>query len=94
MARVIAVVASATFLLPRRLLRGFGWGDWLTRGLPLVQYADVPFRMLVAEQFDRLVAPIEGRYSPDELTGWMRGLGLQLEALLPDLGWRAIARRP
>jgi SAM-dependent methyltransferase len=94
MARLIAVVAAAAFLAPRRLFRRFEWGDWLTRGLPLVQYADVPFRMLVAEQFDRLVAPIEGRYSPDELTGWMRGLGLQLEALLPDLGWRAIARRP
>ena len=66
----------------------------LTRGLPLVHYADVPFRMLVAEQFDRLVAPIEHRYRADEVKAWFEAIGFELVALLPGLGWRAIGRRP
>jgi len=49
----VSAVAQAAFLVPRRALRRWSFGDRLTRGLPLVQYADVPFRMLVAEQFDR-----------------------------------------
>jgi hypothetical protein len=29
--------------------------------------------MVVSEQFDRLVAPIEGRFRRDEVEGWLRG---------------------
>src|SRR4029450_10774432 len=54
---LVAVTASVFFLWPRRLLRRFPLGDRLTYGLPLVHYVEVPFRMLVAEQFDRVVAP-------------------------------------
>jgi SAM-dependent methyltransferase len=90
----IAAMATPLFLWPRRLLRKTRLGHRLTRGLPLVQYADVPFRMLVAEQFDRLVAPIEGRYRMGEVKAWFEALGFDLVALLPGLGWRAIGRRP
>ena len=93
-ATTIAIVATPLFLWPRRLLRRWPLGERLTRGLPLVHYADVPFRMLVAEQFDRLVAPIEGRYRADEIKGWFEAIGFELVALLPGLGWRAIGRRP
>lgn len=89
----ISVVATVTTVLPRRWLRRFEWGDRLTRGLPLVHYADVPFRMLVAEQFDRLVAPIEGRFRRDELEKWIEVAQLELVAVLPGLGWRVIARK-
>src|SRR5262249_24414368 len=89
----IAVGATVLTITPRRLLRGFAWGDRLTRGLPLVHYPDVPFRMLVAEQFDRLVGPLEGRYRRDELEGFVRETGLELVAILPDLGWRVVARK-
>ena len=91
---LVAAAASALFLWPRRLLRRWSAGDRLTRGLPLVHYTDVPFRMLVAEQFDRLVAPIEGRFTREEVAGWLRDAGLDVVAILPDLGWRAIGRRP
>ena len=93
-ATTIAIAATPLFLWPRRLLRRMPIGERLTRGLPLVHYADVPFRMLVAEQFDRLVAPIEGRYRADEIEGWFEAIGFELVALLPGLGWRAIGRRP
>jgi SAM-dependent methyltransferase/uncharacterized protein YbaR (Trm112 family) len=91
---LIAVLATGAFLVPRRLLRRWGWGDRLTAGLPLTHYADVPFRMLVAEQFDRLCAPIEGRYTREGVAGWLEGVGFEVVAILPGLGWRAIGRRP
>ena len=87
---LVAAVATLLFLWPRRLLRRWGWGDRLTRGLPLVHYTDVPFRMVVSEQFDRLVAPIEGRFSRQEVEGWLRDVGFEVVAILPGLGWRAI----
>jgi SAM-dependent methyltransferase len=91
---LVAAVATPLFLWPRRLLRRWAWGDRLTRGLPLVHYADVPFRMVVSEQFDRLVAPIEGRFSRDDVEGWLQDVGFDVVAVLPGLGWRAIGRRP
>jgi SAM-dependent methyltransferase len=91
---LVAAVASVLFLAPRRLLRRSSWGDRLTRGLPLVHYADVPFRMVVSEQFDRLVAPIEGRFRREDVEAWLRDVGFEVVAVLPGLGWRAIGRRP
>jgi SAM-dependent methyltransferase len=93
-ATAIALVVTPLLLWPRRWFRWFPLGDRLTRGLPLAHYADVPFRMLVAEQFDRLVAPIEGRYRAAEVESWFEELGFQVLAVLPGLGWRVIARRP
>jgi len=91
---VVAGVATILFLVPRRLLRRSPRGDRLTRGLPLVQYTDVPFRMLVSEQFDRFVAPLEGRHERKEIEGWLLDAGFQVVELLEGLGWRAIGRRP
>lgn len=90
----VAVLATVLFIVPRRLLRRLPLGDRLTRGLPLTQYTDVPFRMLVAEQFDRFTAPLEGRYRREQIEGWLSEVGLDVVTVLPDLGWRAIARRP
>jgi SAM-dependent methyltransferase len=89
---VLSVVATIFFLWPRRLVRRWSAGERVTRALPLIHYADVPFRMLVSEQFDRLVAPIEGRYSREEVVRWLLEAGLDVEAILPGLGWRAIGR--
>jgi SAM-dependent methyltransferase/uncharacterized protein YbaR (Trm112 family) len=94
LAWLIAVGATTLFLWPRRLLRRFQPGDRLTRGLPLAHYTDVPFGMLVSEQFDRLVAPIEGRYRREDVAGWLEAAGFEIVAILPELGWRAIGRRP
>jgi SAM-dependent methyltransferase/uncharacterized protein YbaR (Trm112 family) len=90
----VAAAATAGFLLPRRALRRFPAGERLTRGLPLVQYTDVPFGMLVAEQFDRFSAPLERRHGRDDVEALLREAGLEPVALLSGLGWRAIARRP
>ena len=90
----VAATATLLFIGPRKLLRRASLGDRLTSELPLVHYSDVPFRMLVSEQFDRLVAPIEGRFRRDEVEAWLREAGLEVVAVLPGLGWRAIGRKP
>lgn len=91
---LVAAAATPLFLWPRRILRSWVLGDRLTRNLPLVHYADVPFRMVVSEQFDRLVAPIEGRFRRSDVESWLRSVGFEVVAILPGLGWRAIGRRP
>lgn len=90
----LASVATIAFLRPRRVLRRWRWGDRLTCHLPLVQYSDVPFRMVISEQFDRLVAPIERRFRQKDVEAWLREVGFEVEAILPGLGWRVIGRRP
>jgi hypothetical protein len=50
--------------------------------------------MVGSEQLDRLVAPIEGRFSREDVDRWLRDVGLEVVAILPDLSWRAIGRRP
>jgi SAM-dependent methyltransferase len=90
----VAAVATVLFLTPHRVGRRIpGVGRW-TAGLPLTQYTDVPFRMLVAEQFDRFGAPLEGRFRREDVESWLRGAQLDVVAVLPGLGWRAIARKP
>jgi SAM-dependent methyltransferase/uncharacterized protein YbaR (Trm112 family) len=91
---LVAAAATVLFLWPRRLMRRWPWGDRVTRQLPLVHYADVPFRMVVSEQFDRLVAPIEGRFRREDIERWLWEVGFEVVAILPGLGWRAIGRRP
>jgi hypothetical protein len=41
--------------------------------------------MLVAEQFDRLVAPIEGRFTNEAVAVWLHTVGLEIVAILPSL---------
>jgi hypothetical protein len=50
--------------------------------------------MLVSEQFDRLVAPIEGRLRRDEVEAMLDDIGFEIVDVLPGLGWRAIGRKP
>lgn len=90
----ISVVATILFLWPRKTLRRWRLGDRLSIGLPLVHYVDVPFSMLVAEQFDRLVAPLERRFRRQDVEEWVREIGFRDIAVLSGLGWRVAARRP
>jgi hypothetical protein len=91
---IVAAAATALFLIPHRVGRRMpGIGRW-TAQLPLTQYTDVPFRMLVAEQYDRFGAPLEGRFRREDVEAWLRGAKLDVVAILPELGWRAIAKKP
>jgi hypothetical protein len=58
------------------------------------RHAQYPFRVCVNDQFDRLSAPIEFRYTRDEDEGWLRRAGLEETVVRPNYGWRPTGRKP
>jgi ubiquinone/menaquinone biosynthesis C-methylase UbiE/uncharacterized protein YbaR (Trm112 family) len=90
----LAAVLFALFVLPYRWGRGRGAVGRLVERLPLKTYADYPFGVCVNDQFDRLSAPIENRYSRAEVERWLRDAGLEEISVLPNHGWLGSGRRP
>jgi SAM-dependent methyltransferase/uncharacterized protein YbaR (Trm112 family) len=88
-----AAIAFAGFVWPYRLLLAAGLTEVAER-LPMKQYAKYPFRVCVNDQFDRLSAPIEFRYTRAEVEGWMRRAGLEATVVRPNYGWCATGRKP
>lgn len=88
-----AAIAYASFVWPYQLLSAAGLDDFAKR-LPMKQYARYPFRVCVNDQFDRLSAPIEHRYTRAEVIGWMERAGLENITVRPNYGWCATGRKP
>jgi SAM-dependent methyltransferase/uncharacterized protein YbaR (Trm112 family) len=88
-----AAIAFAGFVWPYQLLLAAGLTGIAER-LPMKQYAKYPFRVCVNDQFDRLSAPIEFRYTRDEVEAWMRRAGLEEIVVRPNYGWCATGRKP
>ncbi len=88
-----AAVAFAGFVWPYQLLLAAGLNGIAER-MPMKQYAGYPFRVCVNDQFDRLSAPIEFRYTRDEVEEWMRRAGLEEIVIRPNFGWCATGRKP
>jgi SAM-dependent methyltransferase len=63
------------------------------RQWPLFVYTRYPFRILYNDQFDRFSAPIEQRFSRDEVVALCRAAGLELVTIYPRFGWIAEGRR-
>jgi len=82
------------FVLPHRLGRRRPRMRRVTDALPLKIYADYPFAVLVNDQFDRFSAPLERRYTRDEVNGMLVRAGLEDIQVLPNAGWVADGRRP
>lgn len=79
---------------PYRLLRTRRRTARLAAALPLKTYADYPFSVLVNDQFDRFSAPLERRFTADEVRAAMEAAGLEDVVVLPNHGWVADGRRP
>ncbi|MFN2613021.1 MAG: methyltransferase domain-containing protein [Solirubrobacterales bacterium] len=90
----LAVVLQAIFVGPYRALRRRPRGRRFAAALPLKTYADYPFSVLVNDQFDRFSAPLERRYTNDEVREAMLLAGLEEIVVLPNHGWVADGRRP
>lgn len=56
--------------------------DW-----PLVVYEKYPFNVLYNDQFDRFSAPIEKRYSPEEVRQLLQLAGLRNVRVIQCFGW-------
>jgi len=89
----VAAIAFAGFVWPYQLLLAAGLKAGAER-MPMKQYARYPFRVCVNDQFDRLSAPIESRYTRGEVEEWMRRAGLEEIFVRPNYGWCATGRKP
>jgi SAM-dependent methyltransferase len=90
-----AVAASflyAVLVLPGRL--GEGVGIAALERLPLRMYRKLPFRTLWEAVFDVLSAPLERRYSWDEVEPWYAEAGLVVDSVRDDDGLVIVAHRP
>jgi len=61
--------------------------------LPLRQYSRYPFRTCVNDQFDRLSAPLEKRYSRAQVEQFLKSAGLEEQNVFPNFGWVASGRK-
>ncbi|TSC95204.1 MAG: methyltransferase [Parcubacteria group bacterium Licking1014_1] len=55
---------------------------------PLKTYAQYPFEVLLNDTFDRFSAPIENRYSREEILQWYKRANLKDVKILGGAGWR------
>jgi SAM-dependent methyltransferase len=89
----LAAALFVVFVLPQRLARGGPLAAGLERALPLSAYVDYPFGVLVNDQFDRFSAPLEHRYTEDEVRTLFESGGLEEITVLANNGWIASGRR-
>lgn len=90
----LAALLFAAFVLPNRAMRHVPVLRSLAARLPLQSYADYPLGVCVNDQFDRFSAPIENRYTAQEVERWLVDGGLVETRVLPSHGWVGSGRRP
>ena len=88
----LAAGLHAVFVAPGRVLRHRPRGRRLADALPLKTYADYPFAVLVNDQFDRFSAPLERRYTAEEVRRALCDADLEDVVVLPNHGWIADGR--
>jgi len=89
-----ALAAFTFFVWPYRLLKLVPGLRGLAEKLPMKQYAGFPFRVCVNDQLDRFSAPIENRYTRQEVEDWLRRGNLQDGQVASSYGWVATGRKP
>lgn len=89
----LAATLLVAFVAPYRALRRRPRGRRLAAGMPLKTYADYPFSVLVNDQFDRFSAPLEWRYTADQVRAALVTAGLTEVVVLPNHGWVGDGRR-
>jgi hypothetical protein len=82
---LLSIVLYAAVILPYKALTAVGVGAHA--GWPLFVYSKYPFTVLYNDQFDRFSAPIEKRYSADEVRALLARAGLTDISVQPCFGW-------
>lgn len=82
---LLSVVLYAGVIAPYKLLTALG--VHVHAGWPLFVYSKYPFNVLYNDQFDRFSAPIEKRYSADEVRAMLGRAGLTDISVQPCFGW-------
>jgi SAM-dependent methyltransferase/uncharacterized protein YbaR (Trm112 family) len=89
-----AVAAFGWFVWPYRILKRIPGLKSLAEKLPMKQYANFPFRVCVNDQLDRFSAPIENRYTREEVTDWLKRAQLEDIKVNAAYGWVGTGRKP
>lgn len=88
-----AALVFLGFVWPYRILRSLPGLQRFAERIPMRQYARYPFRVCVNDQFDRFSAPIENRYTREQVRGWLERAGLEEIDVRPNCGWNASGRK-
>jgi SAM-dependent methyltransferase len=80
----IAFFSYIIFVLPYKLF----FKKIIKNGWPLGLYSNYPFEVLLNDTFDRFSAPIENRYSKEQIEKWYQNSGLKEIVVLGGGGWR------
>lgn len=83
----LAASLALAVVWPYRALRRMRRLRWLAETFPLKTYADYPFNVLVSDQFDRFSAPLERRYTREEVVTMLGSAGLTDVRVLANHGW-------
>jgi SAM-dependent methyltransferase len=89
----MAMAGFTFFVWPYRVLRRFSLFNRVAEDIPLKQYADLPFRVCVNDQLDRFSAPIENRYTRQDVQNWLARASLEAPSVGENFGWIATGRK-
>jgi SAM-dependent methyltransferase/uncharacterized protein YbaR (Trm112 family) len=89
-----AVAAFVFFVWPYRILKNVPGLESLTEKIPMKQYARFPFRVCVNDQLDRFSAPIENRYTKQQVADWLSRAKLESTGVGEAYGWVGTGRKP
>jgi 2-polyprenyl-3-methyl-5-hydroxy-6-metoxy-1,4-benzoquinol methylase/uncharacterized protein YbaR (Trm112 family) len=89
-----AVAAFGFFVWPYKVLKQMPGLAGFAEKIPMKQYANFPFRVCINDQLDRFSAPIENRYTRQEVAGWLERAGLEEVQVNAAYGWVATGRKP
>ncbi|HUE71273.1 MAG TPA: class I SAM-dependent methyltransferase [Pirellulaceae bacterium] len=90
----ISMALWLALVLPSAVLGRSEMTRSIANRIPLRQYADYPFGVLLNDQLDRLSAPIERRYSHAQVKQWLRDVGLGEVTVQPHFGWVGHGKKP
>lgn len=88
-----AMAAFASFVWPYRIVKRIPGLARTAEKIPMKQYSKFPFRVCVNDQFDRFSAPIENRYTRQEVVSWLIDAGLEDIAVYANYGWVGTGRK-
>jgi len=91
---IAAFLVWTCVVCPYRIFMQIPAFSKMAERLPLRQYSRYPFRTCVNDQFDRLSAPVERRYSRGQVEQFLQSAGLEDLTVFTNFGWVASGRKP
>ena len=88
-----SLAAFVLFVWPYRLLKRLRILEGFAGKIPMKQYAYYPFRVCVNDQLDRFSAPLENRYTKQEVLDWLVRADLQNPVVNAAYGWVGTGRK-